>query len=61
MRAHDYRDPVLRARERRQAIQGMLKHRTGSNECAVLLGLVMSEPLLQERPESLSFAAGQND
>lgn len=42
-------------------VQRVLEHGPRPNEGAILLRFVAPEPLLNEAPERLSFAARQND
>src|SRR3990172_5351512 len=52
---------VLGASQSIRAIDGVLKERTSPREHTVLLRPVITEPLLDESPGSLSFAASKND
>jgi hypothetical protein len=52
---------VLGASQSIRPIDGVLKERTSPREHTVLLRLVMTEPLLDESPGSLSFAASEHD
>jgi hypothetical protein len=52
---------VLGASESIRPIDGVLKERTGPYEGTVLLLLVITEPLLDESPDSPSFAASKHD
>src|SRR5438876_334866 len=57
---HD-RDFALRMGEPVCPVQCMLKHRPRADERAVLFRSVPAEPTLDERPEALAFATGQDD
>jgi len=53
--------PALGARQRVRSIDGVLEERASPGERAVLLGLVVAEPLLHERPHPLPLASGEHD
>jgi len=52
---------VIGASQSIRPIDGVLKERTGPYERTVLFRLVITEPLLDESPGSLSFAASKHD
>src|SRR3990172_11157002 len=52
---------VLGASQSVRPIDGVLKERTSPRERTVLLRLVMTEPLLDESPGSLSLSASEHD
>ena len=61
MLSGDHSDAMLGSNNPVRPVQRVLKHGTGSDESAILLGFVSPEPSLNERVEPFSVASSQND
>jgi hypothetical protein len=61
MLSGDHGDALLGGDNLVGPVQRMLKHGTGSDESAILFGLVSPELSLNERSEPFSVTSGQHD